>query len=40
MDTVSSALIILLLSYGIALLVLGIEILYVKWQKHIEIKLN
>ncbi|XP_064546145.1 ionotropic receptor 75a [Drosophila montana] len=40
MDTVSSALIILLLSYGIALLVLGIEILYVKWQNHIEIKLN
>ncbi|TDG47462.1 hypothetical protein AWZ03_006054 [Drosophila navojoa] len=33
MDTISSALIILLFSYGIALLVLGIEILYAKWKR-------
>ncbi|XP_017860670.1 PREDICTED: uncharacterized protein LOC108612303 [Drosophila arizonae] len=33
MDTISSALIILLFSYGVALLVLGIEILYAKWKR-------
>ncbi|XP_062127749.1 uncharacterized protein LOC133840104 [Drosophila sulfurigaster albostrigata] len=40
MDTVSTALMILLLSYGIALLVLGFEILYSKWKYRIVIKLN
>ncbi|KAH8289082.1 hypothetical protein KR044_000180, partial [Drosophila immigrans] len=38
MDTVSTALMILLLSYGIALLVLGFEILYSKWKYRIVIK--
>ncbi|KAH8386132.1 hypothetical protein KR200_006008 [Drosophila serrata] len=40
MDTVSSALLILLFSYGITLLILGIEILYSKWQYRIVIRLN
>lgn len=37
MDTVSSALLILLFSYGITLMILGIEILYCKWQGRIII---
>ncbi|XP_017839995.1 ionotropic receptor 75a [Drosophila busckii] len=40
MDTISSALIILLFSYGITLLVLGIEILYSKLQYRIVILAN
>ncbi|KAM8710503.1 hypothetical protein ACLKA7_017166 [Drosophila subpalustris] len=40
MDTVSTALLILLLSYGIALLVLGFEIIYFKWKGRIVFKLN
>ncbi|SPP76922.1 uncharacterized protein LOC117580537 [Drosophila guanche] len=38
MDTVSSALLILLFSYGITLMILGTEILYSKWHKRIIIK--
>ncbi|KAH8418242.1 hypothetical protein KR222_006785, partial [Zaprionus bogoriensis] len=38
MDTVSTALLILVMSYGIALLVLGVEILYSKWKYRIVIK--
>ncbi|XP_017100092.3 ionotropic receptor 75a isoform X1 [Drosophila bipectinata] len=37
MDTVSSALLILLFSYGITFMILGIEILYCKWQGRIII---
>ncbi|XP_068142268.1 ionotropic receptor 75a [Drosophila tropicalis] len=40
MDTVSSALLILIFSYGITLLILAIEILYSKWQYRIVIELN
>lgn len=40
MDTVSTALMILVMSYGIALMVLGIEILYARWKDCIVIKLN
>ncbi|XP_034480952.1 uncharacterized protein LOC117786710 [Drosophila innubila] len=40
MDTVSTALMILLLSYGIALMVLGFEIVYSKWKSRIVFKLN
>lgn len=39
MDTVSSALMILVMSYGIALTVLGIEILYARWNDCIVIRL-
>ncbi|XP_041450571.1 uncharacterized protein LOC111074357 [Drosophila obscura] len=40
MDTVSSALLILLFSYGIALMILGTEILYSKWHRRIVIKFS
>ncbi|KAH8378760.1 hypothetical protein KR009_001226 [Drosophila setifemur] len=40
MDTVSSALLILLFSYGITLMILGSEILYCKWQGRIIIRLK
>ncbi|KAH8351562.1 hypothetical protein KR059_007714 [Drosophila kikkawai] len=40
MDTVSSALLILLFSYGFTFLILGVEILYSKWQYRIVIRLN
>ncbi|XP_001984105.2 ionotropic receptor 75a [Drosophila grimshawi] len=40
MDTVSSALMILLISYGITIFVLIIEILYSKWHTRIGIKFN
>ncbi|XP_039230266.1 uncharacterized protein LOC6533058 [Drosophila yakuba] len=38
MDTVSSALLILLFSYGITLMILAIEILYSKWHNRIQLK--
>ncbi|XP_034655864.1 uncharacterized protein LOC117893379 [Drosophila subobscura] len=38
MDTVSSALLILLFSYAITLMILGTEILYSKWHKRIIIR--
>ncbi|XP_033243627.1 uncharacterized protein LOC108165316 [Drosophila miranda] len=40
MDTVSSALLILLFSYGITLMILGTEILYSKWHRRIIIKFS
>jgi len=40
MDTVSSALLILLFSYAITLMILGTEILYSKWQYRLIIRLN
>ncbi|KAH8270327.1 hypothetical protein KR018_008027 [Drosophila ironensis] len=40
MDTVSSALLILLFSYGITLLILGMEILYCRWHGRIIIRLK
>jgi len=38
MDTVSSALLILLFSYAITLMILGTEILYSKWHNRIQLK--
>ncbi|XP_030372125.1 uncharacterized protein LOC115622351 [Scaptodrosophila lebanonensis] len=40
MDTVSSALLILIFTYAIAVFILGLEILYKKWQSRLVIKLN
>ncbi|XP_016978411.1 uncharacterized protein LOC108044066 [Drosophila rhopaloa] len=40
MDTVSSALLILLFSYAFTIMILGTEILYSKWQYRLIIRLN